>query len=32
VANRALEEIAEAIGEKADSLTVQKNKGFMWRS
>jgi hypothetical protein len=31
-ANRALEKIAEAVGEKADSLAAQKNKGFMWRS
>jgi hypothetical protein len=31
-ANRALEKIAEAVGEKADSLAEQKNRGFMWRS
>jgi hypothetical protein len=31
-ANRALEKIAEAVGEKADSLAAQKDKGFMWRS
>jgi hypothetical protein len=31
-ANRALEKIAVAVGEKADSLAAQKNKGFMWRS
>jgi hypothetical protein len=31
-ANRALEKIAEAVGEKADSLAAQKNRGFMWRS
>jgi hypothetical protein len=31
-ANRALEKIAEAVGERADSLAAQKNNGFMWRS
>jgi hypothetical protein len=31
-ADRALEKIAEAVGEKADSLAAQKDKGFIWRS
>jgi hypothetical protein len=31
-ADRALEKIAEAVGERADSLAAQKNRGFMWRS
>jgi hypothetical protein len=31
-ANRALEKIAESVGEKADSLAAQKDKGFLWRS
>jgi hypothetical protein len=31
-ASRALEKIAEAVVEKADSLAAQKHKGFMWRS
>jgi hypothetical protein len=31
-ANRALEKIAAAVGEKADSLAAQKDKGLLWRS
>jgi hypothetical protein len=31
-ADRALERIAEAVREKADSLAAQKDKGFIWRS
>jgi hypothetical protein len=31
-ANKALERIAKAVGEKADSLAIQKDKGYMWRS
>jgi len=31
-AARALEKIAGAVGEKADSLAAQKDRGFMWRS
>ena len=31
-ANKALEKIAEAVVEKADSLAVQKYRGAMWRS
>jgi hypothetical protein len=30
--NKALEKIAEAVGEKAGSLVAQKDKGFLWRS
>ena len=31
-ANKALEKIAGAVVEKADSLAAQKDRGFMWRS
>jgi hypothetical protein len=31
-ANRALEKIAGAVGEKADGLAAQKDRGFLWRS
>ncbi len=31
-ADKALVKIAEAVNEKADSITIQKNRGFLWRS